>query len=109
MIENLELLHPVKRSKIKKGVEFIRDENQNKNVIQKAIVFGSAATSDCTNNSDIDLCLVSDYTTKNPTFFRIFGGLPLVMDDSCDIVIWNRIPEKLRDEISKKGVVVYES
>lgn len=107
MVVNVERINPVKRSKILKGLTFV--ENKNKDgVIQKIILFGSAVSGDCSKESDIDLCLVSDYTAENPVFFSIFGGLPIVMDDSCDIVVYQKLKGNLKEEIDKKGVVIYE-
>jgi len=49
---------------------------------------------------------VSDYTTDNNAYFRIHGGLDMVMDDVVDIFNFQRIGGKLKNEILKNGVVV---
>ena len=73
------------------------------------IIFCNSVTDDSTEESDIDVCLVSDYTTDNNAYFRIHGGLDRVMDDVVDIFNFQRIGGKLKNEILKKGVVVYEN
>ena len=108
-IMNLDKIHKIKRDKIKNGLLFVDKENAKDNVIQKIIIFGSSITEDCTNNSDIDICIFTNYDTKNMTFFTIFGKLPLIIDDLCDIVVYSKINGKLKEEIDKKGVIVYES
>ena len=79
------------------------------NIIDKMIIFGSSVTDDCTEESDIDVCLVSDYTTANNEYFRIHGGLGMVMDDVVDVFNFKRVGEKLKNEILKNGVIVYEN
>lgn len=106
MIKNLEKISPVKREKVKRGLEYI--EQINDGIVEKVILFGSSVTGSCTEKSDIDICLVSDGTCKNPVFFQIRGGLESVMDDLCDILVYQRIGGPLKKEIDQKGVVVYE-
>ena len=90
-----------------KGMEFVERTNKN-GIIKKIILFGSAVTDDCTNDSDIDLCFVSEGTCSDTVFFHIFGGIGLAMDDLCDILIYKDLKGKVKDEIDKKGVVIYE-
>ena len=108
MIKNIDLLNPLKKERIIKGLEFIQKQNEVESVIGAGIIFGSALTNQCTEESDIDICLASKYDCRNNTFFYIYGGLSLIMDNICDIVIYNKIKGKLKNEINKKGVVVYE-
>ena len=106
---NLEKINPVKRAKVEKGIDLVEKWNKNENIIDKMIIFGSSVTDDCTEESDIDVCLVSDYTTANNAYFRIHGGLGRFIDDVVDIFNFQRIGGKLKNEILKKGVVVYEN
>lgn len=106
---NANRINKLKLDKIKRAIDFIESESKKERVIEKVILFGSCITDNCTNRSDIDVCLVSNYDCKNKTFFNIYGRLPLVMDDSCDILIYSKLHGALKDEIDKKGVVVYES
>ena len=105
---NLEKISSIKRAKIEKGIDLVEKWNENEKIIEKMIIFGSSVTNYCTEDSDIDVCLVSDYTTANNAYFRVHGGLGRVMDDVVDIFNFRRIGEKLKNEILKKGVIVYE-
>jgi predicted nucleotidyltransferase len=106
-IQNMDRVHPLKRDKVRRGMEFVEKLNTT-GVIEKVILFGSASRKDCTPESDIDLCFVTDYTTSDPVFFRIYGGIGLEMDDLCDILIYRRLKGSIREEIDKTGVTIYE-
>ena len=106
-IKNVDKINNIKRRQIIDGLNYI-DLNNDNGIIQKVIVFGSSVTDDCDENSDVDLCLVSDYDTANTTFFTIYGNLPIIMDDLCDILLYSKTKGKLKSEIDDKGVVIYE-
>ena len=108
MIKNLEQINSIKRDKIQKGCEYVQKMNEKFPVIQKMVVFGSSITNECSQESDIDICLFTDYDASNPVFFQIYGNLPLVMDDICDILLFKKLTGKIKDEILEKGIVVYE-
>ena len=106
---NLEKINKVKRDKVENGIDFIENLNKNENIIDKMIIFGSSVTEECTEESGIDVCLVSDYTTANNVYFRIHGGLWRVMGNIVDVFNFKRVGDKLKNEILKKGVVVYKN
>lgn len=106
MILNIEKINIQKRTQIEAGMKFIEKINQD-GVVRKVILFGSALTNDCDKDSDIDLCFVTDYDSKNPVFFQIYGELPLVMNDLCDILIYSKVNGKIKEEIDNKGVLIY--
>ena len=108
-IINTTRISEIKKDKIMLALNFIEAESRREKVIDKVILFGSCITDNCTETSDIDMCLVSKYDCKNKTFFNIYGGIPLILDDSCDILIYSKLRGALKDEIDKKGVVVYEA
>ncbi|MBO4295708.1 MAG: nucleotidyltransferase domain-containing protein [Desulfovibrio sp.] len=91
---NLEKISPIKKAKIEKGIDLVEQCNENEKIIEKMIIFGNSVTNHCTEDSDIDVCLVSDYTTANNAYFRVYGGLGRVMDDVVDIFNFKRIVEK---------------
>jgi len=105
---NEDKVHVAKREKIRKCIEFVKEQNKKQVVIEKIILFGSAVTDDCDENSDIDLCFVTNYNCSNPVFFDIYGGISLVMDDLCDILIYHKLKGKIKEEIDAKGIVVYD-
>lgn len=108
MIQNLQRINPIKREKIKKGMEYIAKKNDG--CISKVVVFGSSLTENCTDNSDIDLCFFTNTTCKNPVYADIYGSMEIVMDDLCDILSYRKLDNygALKAEIDKKGVVIYE-
>lgn len=108
MIKNLDKINLVKREKVKKGCEYIQKMNDKFPVVSKAVVFGSAVTNKCDDDSDIDICLYSNFDSSNSQFFQIYGNLPLVMDDICDILVYQKLTGKIKEEIDSKGVIVYE-
>lgn len=108
-IINTTRISEIKKDKIMLALNFIEAESRREKVIDKVILFGSCITDNCTEASDIDICLVSKYDCKNKNFFNIYGGLPLILDDACDILIYSKLHGALKAEIDKNGVVVYES
>lgn len=110
MIKNTEKINRNKKEKILNGLLFIDSLNKqnDKPYVEKVILFGSGVTSFCREDSDIDICLVTNFDCSNKSFFEIYGNLPLVMDDLCDIVIYSKLQGKLKEEIDSKGVVIYE-
>lgn len=110
-IKNTNKISIIKRDKIIKGLKFLDSINNKEHVIDKVIIFGSSVTDDCTEESDIDICLYTngEISCRNRNFFRIFGGLELEMDDLCDILLYHKLSDgKLKKEIEEKGVIVYE-
>lgn len=108
MIQNLQYINPVKREKIKKGMEYLSKRNDG--CISKVVVFGSSLTENCTDDSDIDLCFFTNATCKNPVYADIYGKMEIVMDDLCDILSYRKLDDHggLKAEIDKNGVVIYE-
>ena len=110
MVKNLGKINPVKRGKINNGLSFIDRENRacGYPVVSRVIIFGSSVRSDCSEDSDIDICLVTDYGCENGDYFNIYSNLEIIMDDLCDIFSSRMLSAALREEIIKKGVCVYE-
>ena len=107
--KNIERINPIKRAKVEKGLGFVEEcISSYGQVIDKVIIFGSAVTDSCTEESDIDVCLVSDYTASNDGFFKVYGGLARAMGDSCDVLSYRNMGKTLRGEVAEKGVTVYE-
>ena len=69
MIKNLDKIHKIKWSKIEKIFQHINKHNNNGIIIQKVIIFGSAATIECDEDSDIDICLFPAVKITDHRFF----------------------------------------
>lgn len=84
------------------------------------MVASRSITDDCTNDSDIDLCLVTNVNCTNPIYADIYGNMEIIMDDLCDVITqrvatndilsYNKLSDNgsLKAEIDKKGITVYE-
>ena len=121
MIQNIERVHPMKREKILNGLQFIEKYNTT-GVVKRIILFGSAVTPDCTEESDIDLYIVLfpgkeqekiTYQIQGVEFttsieFMLSGGLPQITNDVCDVIFAHRSSEKLKQEVNEKGIKIYE-
>jgi|SRR3989344_8866280 len=76
--------------------------------IKEIILFGSVVEDKLTFKSDIDIAIVFDVITKKQAFdFRknISGKL----SDKIDIQVFNFLPRKIKEEIKKKGKIIFEN
>ena len=90
-----EKVYPTQQRKVKEMLDYLKqDEN-----IKSITLFGSSITSNCHNDSDIDLYieLKKDKKVINRYFDFVFD-------------LWTNFTadERLKKEIKKKGVVIYE-
>lgn len=110
MISNLEQINKIKRKKINNVLHYIDSVNKQtgRDNVKRVIIFGSSITDDCTEDSDIDICLDTEYDCKNRDFFKIYGNIEIIAEDLCDILIYRKLNGDLKREIDKKGVTVYE-
>ena len=108
MIGNLDKINLLKRKKVENGIKFIDNYNRKNHCIDKVMIFGSSTRDDCTENSDIDICLFSKCDLSDVKLFDIFGELPFVVGQNCDILSFNDIGSDLQKIIMDNGIVVYE-
>lgn len=109
MIKNIDRIHPCKREKVLRGMEYVEEVNRDSVVIPKVFIFGSSVTADCSDESDIDVGFVSNVPMGDVRRFEFLRKLPSVMDDLCDVFEINDFGGRLKQEVLQKGVVVYES
>ena len=108
MIANLDKINIIKREKILNGLKYIEKLDENDNVIDKILIFGSAVRDDCTENSDIDICYSSKYPLKSFQISKFFGDFPLFANDICDIIPFEEVDGSLKRTIVTNGITVYE-
>lgn len=101
--------------KLNKGLETKKLINEIKNIILKdpliktiksIKVFGSFVNKNFTFKSDVDISVeFKEIDLKNATLFRkrIFGQVP----EKVDIQVYNMLPEKIKKEIDKEGILIY--
>ena len=77
-------------------------------IVERIIVFGSAAENACTENSDLDICYVLNCDTKDKRARELSVETSRICDYNCDVVYYDLIGEELKHEIDAKGIVVYE-
>lgn len=101
---------------LKKAAESKKKINEAKNIIlqdslrfhiKNIKAFGSFVDKTMTFRSDIDIAITFDeITLKEATLFRkrIVGEAP----EQIDVQVYNILPHKIKKEIDKKGVTLYE-
>lgn len=104
MIRNLEAIHMTKRN----VVEEICKIAASSGIVNRMFVFGSAVTDRCIKDSDIDICINTDYDDKNMKLYDLYSEISKVCDYNCDILTYNKLGNSLKDEVDKNGIVVYE-
>ena len=78
-------------------------------IVKRIIVFGSAATQTCNDNSDIDICYDISCSTQDQRTRDLSLKTSMLCDYNCDVVYYNLIGSNLKKEIDTKGITVYES
>ncbi|MCL1990710.1 MAG: nucleotidyltransferase domain-containing protein [Defluviitaleaceae bacterium] len=80
------------------------------NGIKKAILFGSYATGEATEDSDIDLLIDDEGLIRGFRFFGVRCELEDAIDCQIDLIVARSvIPNSLIDiEIQQKGKIIYE-
>lgn len=104
MIKNLPLIDRTKQNVV---LEICQNAQQTP-IVEKVIIFGSAASGTCTKDSDLDLCYVLSCDTHNLEVYNLSKKTAKACNHNCDIFFYNSIGSKLQSEIDSKGVVVYE-
>ena len=101
---NLEKINPIKRDQV---VSCIKIAQRNPK-IAKMIIFGSSVREDCSPDSDIDICLVINGTTRCIEMYEIARDINYACDYNCDILKYHKLSNKFKQEIERTGVVVYK-
>lgn len=103
---NLKKAEKIKQI-INEARETILEDELSKN-IKKIILFGSAAENKLTFRSDIDIAVkFGKITIKDSTKFRARAAGKV--HSRVDIQVYNHLPEKIQEEIDKKGRILYEN
>jgi len=93
---------------IEKAVETILHDEMRGN-IKAILLFGSFASGSYTQRSDIDICVIfrEEISLREAVEFRIriSGELP----EKIDVQVLNALPWKVRKEIAKNHVVLYNA
>lgn len=93
--KNCEYIYPTQQRKVKMFLDYL---SSNPNVISITI-FGSSVTSRCTNESDLDVYVELKENVKL---------IKKYFDFSYDLWTNFTVDKRMKEEIKKKGVIVYE-
>ena len=105
MIKNLNKINPIKKHILLKFLARVDSCNKIEKVIDKIIVFGSAIRNDCAEESDIDICIFSDFTIFNKNYSRAINGPG---EENFDVIRYTYASKNLKNTINTYGVCVYE-
>ena len=104
MTNNLSMISDNKREQVYACVQAISKYG----FVKRLIVFGSAVTNDCKEDSDIDHCVDMTEPTRGLHTYQMTVDLSNACNHNCDILTYKKLHGKIKDEIDEKGVVVYE-
>ena len=78
--------------------------------VERAILFGSYAKNNPSQNSDIDILIHSEGKIKGLKFFSIIETIKETFNKDVDVIEKSEIDKgsKIEDEIKKTGVLIYE-
>ena len=78
--------------------------------VYKAVLFGSYATGQATGNSDVDIVIDSRGELLNINFYGLLDEITQVLAKKIDLFEMSEIkrPSTIYEEISSKGVVLYD-
>lgn len=95
--ENVNHIHPLKQRDV---FALIKATEKDSHIIG-IIVFGSAVRFDCHSQSDLDILIIRDDSSLS-----INSSLSEVKSE-LDIIFHTKLGSRLREEISKTGVIVF--
>ena len=93
MLKNLEWIHPLNRSRVKELGEYLVARGST-----KIVVFGSSVTSRCHVDSDVDIYAEVEKRERVERYF----------DFPYDLWTNHDVDERLPEEITRTGVIVYD-
>ena len=94
--KNCEKIYPIQQKKVKQMINNIKEDSN----VEKIVVFGSSVQDTCHTGSDVDFYIVLKQDQK----ITFKETLSLMYD------IWTNytVDSRMYEEITKKGVTVYE-
>ena len=75
--------------------------------VKKIYLFGSSVTGRCHIDSDLDICIDVD-TKDGMDIFRLQKEIGDICNWNCDMVMYSNIGDRLKETITKEGVIIYE-
>ena len=103
-VMNIDKINRLKRDQVSLCVEIIKTLPR----IKRMIVFGSGVTDHCREDSDLDICLDIEGSTRGLDLFEVSSRISKACDHNCDMLTYGKLKGRIKEEIDAKGVVVYE-
>ncbi len=104
MTKNISLIDKSKQDIVKRLCEL----SQETPIVTKLLVFGSAASNSCTEDSDIDICFYINTDVSDRRAFNLTCDAAAICNDNCDILYSSLISLDFKNKIESTGVFVYE-
>lgn len=101
--KTLSLINEIKREQVLLCINIVSKYK----FVKRLIVFGSSLTDECTDESDLDICLDMKSDISGLELYDLYVELRQVCNHCCDILKYHKLKGKIKDEIQNKGVVVY--
>ena len=102
--QNIDRIDISKRNQVLECIQVI-EKNQD---VLKFIVFGSAASNKCNDDSDLDLCVVLKPDADKLSYHYTVAGIGRACGHHFDLLNYARLNDKFKNVIDNQGVVVYE-
>lgn len=96
--KNVQYIHPLKQRAVSSYIEYLKD-NPN---IKAIIIFGSGVEFRCNSYSDLDICIERYDVNKG------IKSIDIGIYEEVDIVYEDTLDFRLRNEINRKGIVVFD-
>lgn len=109
-IKNIDKINKIKREKVKNILNNVEKNNSEK-MIKKIIIFGSSTRFDCREDSDIDICIVTNENMPESLvikFVLLEGSFSEISKNKCDIINYKFTDDYMKNMIKETGVCVYE-
>ena len=104
-MKNIASINIIKMDQVIKAVEAAKKNS----VIKRMVIFGSAVGDFCTEDSDIDICVDIEGSIESMAYYNAAREIRKACEDNCDLLVMNRLNDKMKKEIIKKGIEVYVS
>lgn len=103
--EELKYIFPLKQKAAQKAIEIAKRDKR----IKRIIAFGSAVTTSCGINSDIDIAIDAP-NVSDDDFVKLARPFLREVPSEIDIIHYNNIhSELLKHEIKTKGATIYDA
>ena len=103
-VMNMDRVNILKREQVSSCVEIVKTLPR----IKRMIIFGSGVTNYCSEDSDLDIRLDIEGSTRGMDMFEVSKNISKACDYNCDMLTYGKLKGRIKDEVDEKGVVVYE-